>query len=156
MKKSVFFVMLLGIFFLQSCQRDGLVKEVNLVTKTESVTLKLGESYSYVLPTDIGDDPFSIVTQSVNHLRSELTTNANGESVYVYVPQNGFVGTDVVVISNEHIMLECGMEPKGGQHHFSHGPRPHHGDKMEDHTHYNITITFEVTGKGEVKIASVN
>ncbi|MBX7241738.1 MAG: hypothetical protein K1X92_08310 [Bacteroidia bacterium] len=163
MKKSMFFVaMLLGMFFLQSCQREKIGKEINLVTKTESAAIKLGETYSYTLPTDIGDDPFAIVTQTVNHQRSELTTNTNGESVYVYVPQAGFTGTDVVVISNEHNpdIIECstGEHAGGGRPPLfgPRGPRHHDMDMKEDHTHYNITITIEVTGKGEVKIASVN
>ena len=138
---------------MQSCEKFQF-QEKATVEQTVNATLKTNGSYSFTLPTDIDDDAFYILTDATNASVSRLTS-----TTYEYTPAVGFVGTDVIVLSNEHEIRGgiCGSDslrddslghphdslghPRRPRHpHF--GLRPH--KKIADHNHYNITINLTI------------
>lgn len=156
MKKLMFFAAFLGLVFLQSCEKFNFAQPKATVTQTENATLKVNESYTFTLPTDIDDDSFFIATAPTNASISRLTS-----TTYLYTPNAGFIGSDVIVLSNEHekeMGGGCGHHGGPDSLHPPHDStkRPHlpffkrhprkgkgHGEVTE-HNHYLITINLNI------------
>jgi hypothetical protein len=151
MKKLMFLVALVSLVFMQSCEKFQFQKKAT-VEQTVEATLKVNESYTFTLPTDIDDDAFAILTDATNASVSRLTP-----TTYAYTPAVDFLGTDVIVLSNEHEMDEmgggCGHHgpdslghPIDSLGHHPHHPHfgPHPRKKVADHNHYKITINLNI------------
>lgn len=149
----------LALLSLVSCQKET----VNaLVTQDVAATLKVNESYTFVLPTDDNDDPYSITSQASNYRVSQIGTDASGQTVYEYTPSLDFVGTDSVVVSNDHehgggchgdsTHHEGGHGHHGGGHGLlgHHPHRPKNDDAAD--THHEITIRFNIVGSNETLV----
>jgi hypothetical protein len=151
MKKLMFLVALVSLVFMQSCEKFQFQKKAT-VEKTVEATLKVNESYTFTLPTDIDDDAFAILTDATNASISRLTP-----TTYEYTPAVDFVGTEVIVLSNDHEMEAMGG---GCGNHGDHDSldndhdslkHPHHPrlgfhprKKVADHNHYKITINLNI------------
>lgn len=126
-----------------SCKKEEMAKAA--ITQTETVNLKTNESYTFVLPKNLRDDPYEITSQAQHHRISEIGVNTAGERVFQYTPAEGYVGADQVILSNDeeregHEMHPAGPKPAGA-------PRKQHpkGDcKGGEEDHYIITINFTI------------
>jgi hypothetical protein len=137
---------------MASCKKKDMPQEPQekeAIEQTESVSLKPDESYSYVLPKNLRNDKYEIVTQAGNYSESTVTMNSAGDYVYTYKPAPGFTGSDVVVLSNDHEKgMKAQMPPKEHKHpplfrHKKHECKK--GDRAEE-DHYVVTINFNVKG----------
>jgi len=153
MKKLMFLFAFVSLIFMQSCEKFQFQKKAT-VEQTVNATLKTNGSYSFTLPTDIDDDAFYVLADATNASVSRLTS-----TTYEYTPAVGFVGTDMIVLSNEHEMEAmgggCGNHAPDslGHPHDSIG-HPHHPrhprlglfprKKVADHNHYKITINLTI------------
>lgn len=151
MKKLMFFVAFLALVFTQSCEKLNFTPK-ETVKQTVSETLKANQSYTFTLPTDIDDDAFFIATDATNASISRLSA-----TTYEYTPNADFVGTDVIVLSNEHEMPQVsggchGGDSLGHPHDSVGHNKPRHPrfgfhprrPKVADHNHYEITINLNI------------
>jgi hypothetical protein len=148
MKKILFLVASIGLFFLQSCNKEMLDKEGTLIQQTELAKIKANETYTFVLPANVtDDDPFQITRQAANFTVSELGKNADSQEIYTYTPAVDFVGTDTVVISNDHPHgggAGCNGQPHPEPaNHPKHPKHPRGGKGGHDHQEVTIIITVE-------------
>lgn len=136
---------------MASCKKEKMPKAA--ITQTETVNLKANESYTFVLPKNLRDDPYEITSQAQHYSISEVGVNASGERIFQYKPAEGYIGSDQVVISNDeeremHEMHPAGPKPLGAP-----GKKHPKGDcKGGDEDHYIITINFVTENTAEVPV----
>lgn len=145
MKKTLLLLLVTGsaIVGTSSCNKDETTDLTSTpVTQTVNVKLKAGETYSYSLPQNKNNDPYSIITEAQHASLSQLTIDGTGERVYKYTPSTGFLGSDQVVVSNDALSNASSSSQCSGP------PRPPHGNcsgSSEDHYVVTINITVEDT-----------
>lgn len=126
---------------MASCKKEKMPKEA--ITETVNVSLKTNESYQFVLPKNLRDDPYEITTQAKHAFISEVGTNTNGDRVFKYTPITDYTGTDMVVISNDQEREEHQAHPAGTP---PVGPPPNehhkHDCKGGEEDHYIYTFNF--------------
>ncbi len=141
MKKSILMLAITGtaMFFMPSCK-----KAETLLTPTENATLAVGESYTYMLPTNT-NDKFAVTTPPAHGKLSILAADSLGKLVYQYIPDSGYVGTDKVVISTVEGNGTPPAEPKDSTMKGSHKPGNCNKDAVRND--YIITLNFNVIPK---------
>jgi len=86
-------VVLIACFVFPGCE-----KPEETVTETLNITLEKNQAYHYNLPAGENEGAFEITTQASHYSISRID---NGSFVYFYTPQQGYTGTDRVVLENE-------------------------------------------------------
>ena len=69
------------------------------ISKTETVSLKVNESYTFTLPKNTTDDLYAITAAASHASISSLGKNSAGEDIYQYTPAKDFYGTDNVTVA---------------------------------------------------------
>ena len=144
----------IAIFGVSSCKKERV--EVEPITQTIEVTLKMNESYTFTLPKNTYDDAFGIATQAAHYAVSALGNDVAGNEVYRYQPAKDYKGTDTVVLSNpEEAHGNGAPHPTNGQHNggvcAGNGGTHAHGAHDEAETNYVITIHFKIVGDNTTK-----
>ncbi len=70
------------------------------ITQTIDQTITAGQEYSIALP--LTDDPYTIISDAKNATSSYISKDANGNPIYVYTSNAGFIGTEAIVVSTSH------------------------------------------------------
>jgi hypothetical protein len=147
MKKLVLILSVAGMvtFALTSCNRDH--DQEAAIEQTLQVELAQNQSYTYSLPENLRKDAYEFTTQASHYSVSTLGKNSAGNQIYQYTPALDYVGTDQVVVSNDHEKNEnhapgCNQQgnPGSGQCMGGGAAGP------EDH--YMVTINFTI-GRGD-------
>ncbi|MBA2612032.1 MAG: Ig-like domain-containing protein [Bacteroidetes bacterium] len=152
MKKTslLFAIASIVLITLPSCKKTE--QEELPVTETIHATVKLNETYSYILPMNEGHIPYTIAKQGEHDNISVIEKSADGSFVYKYTPTANFTGSDMVIISNEKEGHgNCEHQDHDSDHgERRHNRRGHHGNG-EHHEHemqkHIITINFTIANK---------
>ena len=141
MKKTMLLIVAGAILGgMYSCKKEEDTLTSTPITQTIDVRLKAGESYSYSLPQNKRNDPYSITTPAQHASLSQVTVSATGERVYNYTPANGFLGSDQVVVSNEDLNNSSSSASQCPGHS---GP-PHGNCSGGSEDHYIVTLNITV------------
>jgi hypothetical protein len=129
-----------------SCKKEEMAKVA--ITQTISVSLKMDQAYTFVLPKNLRNNPYEITSQAAHYSLSQVGVNSAGDPILQYTPATGYVGNDQVIVSNDQ---ERGKHKKGPKHK---GPKPPKGHKPpkgdckgeQEEDHYIITVNFNIEG----------
>ena len=160
MKKTIVMLatasaLIAGMASCEKKDKEEMPKEA--IKQTVNVNLKNSESYTFVLPKNLRNDPFEISTQAKHYSLSEVGLNSSSERIYQYKPTAGYVGNDVVIVSNDQEREEMEQHEHHERHH-PHGPmsgghKKGHCNKGGEEDHYIITINFNVTDRTNSDLA---
>jgi hypothetical protein len=131
-------------FALTSCNRDH--NEEPAIEQTLKVQLAQNEAYTFVLPENLRKDAYEFTTQALHYSISTLSKNSSGEQIYQYTPALDYVGTDQVVVTNDHEKNEDHSQGCNQQGNPGFGQCMGGGNPEE---HYMVTIDFTVGSLNE-------
>lgn len=125
---------------MTACEKGEEMEEA--ITQNVQVTLRMNEDYTFTLPENLRDDKYEITSPATHASVSVVGVDAQGNQIYQYTPEENYVGTDMVILSND-------QEREEQVEHPSHPPKGHRpknkpgncGDKED---HYIVTIQFTI------------
>lgn len=161
MRKLLFLFVGITLILTQSCQKFNLSKDI-LEKRSIAASIKANETYTFTLPVNAKDAADVSITTQASHFKvSEIVTNANGNLVYQYTPEQDYTGTDAVVITGKgsaRLGGGCHGDSLGMPHDSLHidslGNHPHHGH----HGHHGKpkgNVTHELTINLTIDPASI-
>jgi hypothetical protein len=98
------FISIITLLFIVMTSCNKLAKDANdtKITMNMVDTILPTDTFTYTLPDNQSDDPYQITSQASHFKKSELSTDANGKTVYTYIysATNENPLTDDVTIAN--------------------------------------------------------
>lgn len=125
---------------MTACEKGEEMEEA--ISQNVPVSLRMNESYTFTLPENLRDDKYEITSPAAHASISLVGVDAQGNQIYQYTPEENYVGTDRVILSNDQEREERGEHPphppKG------HRPKNKPGNCGEKEDHYIVTIEFTI------------
>lgn len=137
MKKSILISAFasMALFVLPSCEKEN--DEEPIIEQTINVQLKQNESYTFTLPKNEKDHPYTFDLQASHYSVSKITHDASMNRTYSYTPELNYSGTDVVIVgTNENAVQICGNGQSNNQQ--------NNCKEDDDADQYKVTINFTI------------
>ncbi len=133
---ALLFSMLVIIATTVSCRKEH---EEEAVTKVIDITIQANEAYTYLMPPSGDADDLMEITQQAKHFAlSQITPDAQRNTLFEYTPELNYMGTDEV-----HVNTVEGQHT--GDHHNHHNNGSSFGNCTGHHEDVETNYIFKIT-----------